>query len=96
MRKSKQEREADARLLAEREQLKEDVLLAEQEYTAAQRRFDNALGIDQVDYAIYALEAAEKKLDMALRNAKLFWHKHPEQEPIAMLANGRTVRGEGA
>ncbi|MBB6675691.1 DUF2508 domain-containing protein [Cohnella nanjingensis] len=96
MRRTKQEREAQALLLSEREQLKEDVRLAELECAAAQRRFEDALGIDQVDYAIYALEAAEKKLDMALRKAKMFWHANPEQEPLAVRLDGRAYGGEGA
>jgi len=57
----------------EKAELMEDVRLARQEWEAAERRFHEALGEDQVDYAIYALEAAEKKLDMLLRRAKQLW-----------------------
>jgi hypothetical protein len=57
----------------EREQLLEDVRQAHLEWTMAQWRFHDAIGYDQVDYAIYALEAAEKKYDMLLRKAKRLW-----------------------
>lgn len=57
----------------ERQQLTEDVREAEREWELANWRFENALGHDSVDYAIYTLEAAEKKLDMLLRKAKLEW-----------------------
>ena len=59
----------------EKAELMEDVRLARQEWEAAERRFQEALGEDQVDYAIYALEAAEKKLDMLLRRAKQIWNR---------------------
>lgn len=51
----------------------EDIRRAEQEWLFAQFQFQDALGIDHVDYAIYCLEAAEKKLDMLLRRAKWQW-----------------------
>ncbi len=61
---------------ADRKQLIEDVRQAEREWALAQWHFDNALGDDRIDYAIYTLEAAEKKLDMLLKQAKWLW-KHP-------------------
>jgi hypothetical protein len=57
----------------ERNRLIEDVRTAEKEWSLAEWRFHYALGEDHVDYAIYCLEAAEKKLDMLLRNAKWYW-----------------------
>jgi hypothetical protein len=57
----------------ERRTLIEDVRKAEQEWNFAEWQFHNALGEDHVDYAIYCLEAAEKKLDMLLRKAKYQW-----------------------
>jgi len=59
---------------AERRQLLEDVRLAHLEWMLAQSRFHDALGYDQVDYAIYSLEAAEKKYGMLLRKAKSLWN----------------------
>jgi hypothetical protein len=61
--------------LNERNRLIEDVRNAEKEWSLAEWRFQHALGEDHVDYAIYCLEAAEKKLDMLLRNAKRHWGK---------------------
>jgi hypothetical protein len=58
---------------SERKQLIEDVRQAEREWAVAQWHFDNALGDDRIDYAIYSLEAAEKKLDMLLKQAKWLW-----------------------
>jgi CHASE3 domain sensor protein len=57
----------------EKAELMQDVLRAKRELEAAQLRFHDALGQDQVDYAIYVLEAAEKKLDMLFRRAKQIW-----------------------
>ncbi|WP_027086362.1 DUF2508 family protein [Cohnella panacarvi] len=58
---------------SERKQLIEDVRQAEREWALAQWHFDNALGDDRIDYAIFTLEAAEKKLDMLLKQAKWLW-----------------------
>jgi hypothetical protein len=57
----------------ERHKLMNDVRKAEQDWNVAQWRFHNALGDDHVDYAIFGLEAAEKKLDMLLKQAKWQW-----------------------
>ncbi len=57
----------------ERQRLIADIRHAEQEWNLAEWRFHHALGEDHVDYAIYCLEAAEKKLGMLLRQAKLQW-----------------------
>lgn len=64
---------------SERKQLIEDVRQAEREWALAQWHFDNALGDDRIDYAIFTLEAAEKKLDMLLKQAKWLW-KQPDSD----------------
>jgi hypothetical protein len=64
----------------ERLRLKDDVRKAEQDWKLAQWRFHNALGDDHVDYAIFGLEAAEKKLDMLLKQAKWQWEHSVTQE----------------
>lgn len=51
----------------------DDVRKAERDLQVALWQFNEALGQDHVDYAIYSLEAAEKKLDMLLRRAKGIW-----------------------
>jgi len=58
----------------ERERLIAEIRRAEQEWLIAEWRFHYAQGDDHIDYAIYCLEAAEKKLDMLLRQAKLHWN----------------------
>ncbi|WP_422615032.1 hypothetical protein [Cohnella caldifontis] len=58
----------------------DDVRQAERELSIAQWRFHDALGQDHIDYAIYSLEAAEKKLDMLLRKAKALWSVEPREE----------------
>ncbi|MFC5402477.1 DUF2508 domain-containing protein [Cohnella soli] len=63
-------------LSAEQRRLVEDIRKAEQELTEAEWRFHHALGEDYVDYAVYCLEAAEKKLDMLLKQAKWHWGRH--------------------
>lgn len=47
-----------------------DVQSAHAEWERARLRFEEALGEDQIDYAIYMLEAAERKYQMHLKQAK--------------------------
>lgn len=65
----REDRLAGMRSPDERE-VADDVRKAERELQTALWQFNEALGQDHVDYAIYSLEAAEKKLDMLLRRAK--------------------------
>ncbi|MDB4867127.1 MAG: hypothetical protein JWR03_1460 [Cohnella sp.] len=64
----------------DRREVIEDVRQAQRELSLALWRFHEALGEDHVDYAIYSLEAAEKKLDMLLRKAKGLWSITPREE----------------
>lgn len=69
----------------ERLRLKDAVRKAEQDWNLAQWRFDDALGDDHVDYAIFCLDAAEKKLDMLIRQAKWQWeHSVTNEESRGM------------
>lgn len=47
-----------------------DVRKAQAEWERAYLMFDEALGQDQIDYAIYILEAAERKYQIHLKHAK--------------------------
>lgn len=47
-----------------------DVCKAQAEWQRAYLMFDEALGQDQIDYAIYILEAAERKYQIHLKHAK--------------------------
>ncbi|CAH0122723.1 MULTISPECIES: DUF2508 family protein [unclassified Paenibacillus] len=52
-------------------QLYEDIRNAHRQWEQAYFVFHEALGDDQVDYAIYMLEAAEKKYEILLKKAKV-------------------------
>lgn len=61
----------------DREKLEEDCeqLLAElesakQQWQQAQNKLDHALDADQIDYAIYAYQAAEQRYNMLIRTMK--------------------------
>ncbi|MGO4532941.1 DUF2508 family protein [Paenibacillus sp. 2TAF8] len=54
----------------EAEQIYVDVQKAKQEWERAMRQFEDALGEDEIDYAIYVLEAAERKYQIHLKRAK--------------------------
>lgn len=47
-----------------------EVRKAQSEWETAYLMFDEALGQDQIDYAIYILEAAERKYQIHLKHAK--------------------------
>lgn len=47
-----------------------EVRKAQSEWERARLMFDEALGQDQIDYAIYILEAAERKYQIHLKHAK--------------------------
>ncbi len=48
----------------------EEIQQARERWTVANEQLNYVMEQDQIDYAIYALEAAEKKYDMLLRQAK--------------------------
>ncbi|KPV57155.1 hypothetical protein QJ48_23695, partial [Paenibacillus sp. A3] len=50
--------------------LVEEIRKAHMEWEVAQRRFDYVVEKEQIDYAIFALEAAEKRFEMLLKQAK--------------------------
>lgn len=96
MLKRRREKLAAEQLKSERERIVDEVRLAEAEWRHACVRFDDALGADQVDYAIYLLEAAEQKLDMTLRRARMHWHADQASQLPELLLEPAMVRGEGA
>ncbi|MGO4500438.1 DUF2508 family protein [Paenibacillus sp. 2RAB27] len=60
-----------------KEELKRDKIMLIQEiraahltWVAAQAHFEFALDKDQIDYTIYAMEAAEKRFEMLIKQAK--------------------------
>lgn len=63
--------QADRQLTSQSAQaLIRDIREAHRDWVNAHRHFEYAAGFDQIDYAIYAIEAAEKRYEMLLRQAK--------------------------
>jgi hypothetical protein len=57
-------------VLSDNQLLVEEIRIAHAEWQAAQIRFEYVVEPDQIDYCIYALEAAEKRYEMLLKQAK--------------------------
>lgn len=57
-------------LLKGRALLINEIEKAKAEWAAAQQKLEYVTEQDQIDYAIYSLEAAEKKYEMLIRQAK--------------------------
>lgn len=85
MQRNKKMKELVAVESNERQMLIEDVRRAELEWSIAHSRFHEAVGPDHVDYAIYCLEAAERKLAMMLRKAKWHWSHSAVHEESGSL-----------
>ncbi len=62
----------------EADRLAEEIWNAHGIWLQAQRRFEFAVEHDEIDYAIYMLEAAEKRYDMLIRRAKAAGQVHGE------------------
>lgn len=57
-------------LLAEKQEMHMEICKAYMDWQAANNKLEWAMEKDQIDYAIYSLEAAEKRYEMLLRQAK--------------------------
>ncbi|MDO7908662.1 DUF2508 family protein [Paenibacillus sp. JX-17] len=53
-----------------RQELYDQIVKSQREWERAYQVFHEASGTDEIDYAIFALEAAERKYQMFLRQAK--------------------------
>ncbi|GGD95535.1 DUF2508 family protein [Paenibacillus nasutitermitis] len=62
--------EKENKLKQEMLEIYDEILVAKRDWDNALRHFEYALGKDQTDYAIFAIEAAEKRYEMLLRKAK--------------------------
>ncbi len=67
---TEREKRSRRRFFEERVQLVEEIRRAHMEWEVAERRFHYAVEKEQIDYAIYALEAAEKRFEMLIKQAK--------------------------
>lgn len=72
--------EAERKLAEELQVVMQEIKAAQHELFVAERTFHQALNSDEVEYAIYNLSAAEKKLDMLLRRARLLWRRGDQPE----------------
>lgn len=52
------------------DELVAEIWKAHQDWVVARQKLDYAKSHDQIDYAVYIIEAAEKRYDMLLRQAK--------------------------
>lgn len=68
----KKEKEADKQEWSSKRSVAEEIHQAHADWAAAHMKLDWVLEKDQIDCAIYALEAAEKRYEMLLRQAKQF------------------------
>lgn len=64
---------------------KDDVLIEElwrahKDWMVAQRKLDFAIDKDEIDYAIYITEAAERRYDMLIRQAKASYMERSRQQ----------------
>lgn len=50
--------------------LVQEIRKAHLEWETAQKRFDCVVEKEQIDYAVFALEAAEKRFEMLIKQAK--------------------------
>lgn len=50
--------------------LLQEIRQAHMDWVTAQRRFDYVVEKEQIDYAVYALEGAEKRFEMLIKQAK--------------------------
>jgi hypothetical protein len=79
-------RETDPYLKDKQELLKE-IRVAHTDWQHALTRLDYASDQDEIDYAIFALEAAEKRFEMLLKSAKRL------RIHVLDVGTGRTMEG---
>lgn len=68
--KNKQEPKLEPSVQLDRYMLVQEIRKAHLEWEIAQKRFDYVTEKEQIDYSIYALEAAEKRFEMLIKQAK--------------------------
>ncbi|WP_261303094.1 YaaL family protein [Paenibacillus andongensis] len=68
--KSPKTKTAQEELKKDKQMLIQEIRTAHETWVAAQAHFEFALDKDQIDYAIYAMEAAEKRFEMLIKQAK--------------------------
>jgi hypothetical protein len=69
-RNDSQRQEEMESLRKDKQLLIQEIRVAHRNWINAQAQFEYALGKDQVDYAIFTLEATEKRYEMLVKQAK--------------------------
>lgn len=69
--KSKEQKRMGEPRFQEKVGMHQEICKAHTEWMTAHQRLEWVVERDQIDYAIYAMEAAEKRYEMLLRQAKL-------------------------
>jgi hypothetical protein len=54
----------------DRQQLLQEIVQAHMDWVTAHNRLDFVVEKEQIDYSVYALEAAEKRFEMLMKQAK--------------------------
>jgi 16S rRNA C967 or C1407 C5-methylase (RsmB/RsmF family) len=67
---TREQRRDSELLVSEKMQLMQEIRKAHIDWITAQQRLDFVLEKEQIDYAIFALEASQKRLDMLIKQAK--------------------------
>jgi len=80
---------------AEQAALLEELQVAHREWVCAQHRLDYVLGDDEIDYAIFALETAEKRYGMLLKRAKAMkvTGRGTHRTALHLPTSGKTMEG---
>ncbi|NOU90406.1 DUF2508 family protein [Paenibacillus sp. LMG 31460] len=68
--KSPNTKSVQEELKRDKQMLIQEIRSAHATWVSAQAHFEFALDKDQIDYAIYAMEAAEKRFEMLIKQAK--------------------------
>ncbi|QJC50363.1 YaaL family protein [Paenibacillus albicereus] len=66
------------------DRLLEEIKEAHRDWVNAQYHFEQASGHDQIDYAVFAIEAAQKRYEMLLRQAKRIGAVSPDWQKRGM------------
>lgn len=76
-------------------EIKEDVRKALEEWRVALAMFEEAVEQDQIDYAIFTLQAAERRYQMYLRKAKRYGVVGSAQDIVSGVTNSDLVNRVG-
>jgi hypothetical protein len=67
---TREQRQQSELVYREKTQLMQEIEKAHRDWITAHKRLDFVLEKEQIDYAVFALEAAEKRFEMLIKQAK--------------------------